>query len=68
MTAPVCRVIDESREPVRDAMVDLLLLGISLCVRFTDTLGDDARVAFVVAGVLAVLALHTRAALQEFGA
>ena len=68
MTAPVGRVVAESREPVRDAMVDLLLLGISLCVRFTDTLGDDARVAFVVAGVLAVLALHTRATLQEFGA
>ena len=66
MTAPVGRVIAESRKPVRDAMVDLLLLGVSFRVGFTNTLRDDARVAFVVAGVLAVLALHTRAALEEF--
>ena len=49
-------------------MIDLLLVGVGLGVGLADTFGDHARVALVVAGIFAVLALHASAALQEITA
>lgn len=59
MAAPVGRKIGKGLESVRDSVVDLLLLRVRLSIRLADTLGDNARVALCVAGVLAILALHT---------
>ena len=39
-------------------MIELLLVRVGLCIRFTDTFRDDLGVAFFVACVLAILALH----------
>lgn len=47
-------------------MVDLLLVGVGFVVCLTDTLGDNLRVAFLVASVLAIRALHTRSIFKEF--
>lgn len=49
-------------------MIDLLLIRISLRIGFTDALRNHAGVALRVAGVLAVLALHTGRVLQEVAA
>lgn len=49
-------------------MIDLLLIGISLRIGFTDALCNHAGVAFRMASVLAVLALHTGRVLQEVAA
>jgi hypothetical protein len=65
MTAPVGSHIRERLEPVRDTMVDLLLVRVGLGVALADALGDDARVALRVAGILAVFALHTGGIFQE---
>lgn len=46
-------------------MIELLLVRIGLCIRFTDTFRDDLRVTFFVARVLAILALHAGGILQE---
>lgn len=65
MTAPVGCEIGEGLEPVRNSVIDLFLLGVSLSIRLADTLGDDAGVALRVACILAVLALHARRVLEE---
>lgn len=49
-------------------MVDLLFVGVGLVVGLADTLGDNLRVAFAVAGVFAIRALHARSILEEFSA
>lgn len=49
-------------------MIDLLLIRISLRIGFTDALCNHAGVTFRVAGILAVLALHTGRVLQEVAA
>ncbi len=46
-------------------MVDLFLVRIGLVVRLADALCDDFRVAFCVAGVLTVCALHSSRVLKE---
>lgn len=46
-------------------MIDLLLVGVGFIVGLADTLGDDLRVAFTVASILAVRTLHTRSVLEE---
>lgn len=46
-------------------MVDLLLLGVGLGIRLADTFGNNAGVALRVAGIFAVLALHTGRVLEE---
>lgn len=65
VATPVRANIGELLETMRNAMIDLLLIRISLRVGFTDTLCNHAGVTFGVAGVLAVLALHTGRVLQE---
>ena len=58
MAAPIGPHIGKIFKSVRNTMVELLLVGVGLCVRFTDTFRDDLGVAFFVARVLAILALH----------
>lgn len=53
---------------MRDAVVDLLLVGIGFVVCLADAFGNNLRVAFAVASVLAVRTLHTRSILEEFSA
>lgn len=65
MTAPICCHIRVRKEPVRNSVVDLLLLRVRLSITLTDALGDDAGIAFGVAGVFAVFALHASRVLQE---
>ena len=66
MATPVRRDIGEAFETMGNAMVDLLLVGVGFVVCLTDTLGDNLRVAFFVASVLAIRALHTRSIFKEF--
>lgn len=68
MAAPIRRDIGERLEPVRNAVVDLFFVRIGFCIALADTLGDHARIAFGMAGVLAVFALHTRRVLEEISA
>lgn len=68
MTAPIGGHVGVGLETVRDAVVDLLLVGIRLGIALADTLGDDAGVALGVAGILAVLALHASRVLEEVAA
>jgi phosphatidylglycerophosphatase A len=65
MAAPVGRHVGEWLEPVRNAVVDLLLVRIRLSIALADTLGDNSRITLGVASVLAVLALHASRVLEE---
>ena len=67
MAAPVGSKIREALEPVGNSVVDLLFLGVGLCVGLADALGYNISVTFRVASVLAVLALHARRVLEEVG-
>lgn len=53
---------------MRDAMVDLLLVRIGFRVALADAFGDNASVAFGMASVLAILALHPCRVLEELAA
>lgn len=68
VAAPVGGDVGEALETVRNAVVDLLLVGVGLVVRLADTLGDDLLVALAVAGILAVRTLHARSVLEELSA
>lgn len=68
VAAPVGRDVGEALETVGNTVVDLLLVGVGLVVGLADTLGDNLRVAFAMAGVLAICALHTSSVLEEFSA
>ena len=59
MAAPICTHIGKLLETMRNAMVDLLFIWIGFVIRLADAFRDDFRVAFSVAGVLAIRALHT---------
>jgi len=65
MTAPIGADVGEVFEAMRNAVIDLLFVWISLVVRFTDTLCDDLRVAFGVADILAILAPHASRVLEQ---
>jgi hypothetical protein len=68
MTTPIGRDIGIPIPTMRDAVIDFLLVGVCLVVRFADTLRDDFRVALSVASVFAVGALHASSILQEVAA
>ena len=51
-----------------DTVVDLFFIRVRLCVGLADALGDHVSVAFCVARVLAVLALHASRVLEEVSA
>ena len=65
MAAPIGREVGKSIETMRDAMVDLFLLWVGLVVCFADTLGDHLGIAFAMASVFAVGALHSSGVFQE---
>lgn len=68
MTTPICTHIREIFKPMRNPVVQLLLVRICLCIRFADTFRDDLCAAFLMACVLAVLALHTGRILEKVAA
>lgn len=65
MAAPVGSDVGKGLEPVGNTVVDFLLVRIRLGVGLADALGDHARVAFSVACVLAVFALHAGRVFEE---
>lgn len=68
MAAPIGRDVGEGLEPVRNAVIDLFFVRIGFGVALADTLGDDARIALVVASILAVFALHASRIFEEISA
>lgn len=46
-------------------MVNLLFIGIGLIIGFANTLGDNLRVTFAMASVLAIGTLHSCCVFQE---
>jgi hypothetical protein len=65
VAAPVRGEVGEALETVRDAVIDLLLVGVGLVIGLADTFGDNLRVTFAVTGILAVCTLHARSILEE---
>lgn len=65
VTAPVGTHVGKGLETMRDAVVDLLLVGVGFGIGLADTLCDDARVALLVACQAAVRTLHTSRVLEE---
>ena len=59
MTAPIGAHIREGFESMGDTMVQFLFIWVGFCVGLAYTLGDHFPVALLVAGVFAILALHT---------
>lgn len=68
VTAPVGAHIREFLETMRDAMIDLFLVRVGLCIRLADTFGNDACVAFRVTSVFTIFTLHSRRVFEEFTA
>ena len=66
MAAPICPHIREILETMGNPMVELLFIRIGFRIRFADALCDDFGIAFLVASILAILALHTGGVLQKF--
>ena len=59
MTAPIGAHIRERFESMGDTMVQFLFIWVGFCVGLAYTLGDHFPVALLVAGVFAILTLHT---------
>lgn len=59
VATPICTHVRELFEAMRNTVIDLLLVWIRFCIGFAYTLGNDAGIAFRMASVLAILALHT---------
>lgn len=68
MATPVGRDVSEPFKPMRNAVVDFLLVGIGLVVGLANTLGDNLGVTFAMASILAVGALHPSCVFQEVAA
>lgn len=54
VTAPICAHVGKICEAMRDAMIELRLVWICLCVRLGNTLGHHFRVTLLVTSVFAV--------------
>lgn len=68
MAAPIGPHVGKVLESVRNAMIELLLIGIGFRIRLADTFCDDLGVAFLMTGIFAILALHTGRIFEEFSA
>lgn len=66
MATPIGGKVGKPFEAMRNAVVDLLFVGVGFVVGLADTLGDNLRVALFVTCVLAVGTLHTRSILEKF--
>ncbi len=60
MATPIRAHVREFLETVGDPMIDLLFVGISLCIRLADTFCDHLGITLRVTSIFAVLALHAR--------
>lgn len=67
VTTPVGTHIGEVFETMWNAVVEFCLIRIGLSIGLGDALCDDFGVALLVAGVVAVGALHAGCVLEEFG-
>ena len=65
MTTPICTDVREIIEAMRNAMVDLLFVWVRLVICLADAFCDDFRIAFGVAGVLAIRTLHAGRILEK---
>jgi hypothetical protein len=68
MATPISGNVGKPFKAMRDAVVDLLLVGIRLVVRLANTFRDNFGVALSVAGILAVGTLHSSSVFQEIAA
>lgn len=68
MTAPVCAHVAIHLEPMRDTMVELGLVRITLGVGLADTFCDDQRIALFVTHVFAISTLHASSILKKLPA
>lgn len=68
MATPICTHVREYFKAMRNPVVNLFLVWICFRVRLAYTLCDDLRVAFSVACIFAVRALHASRVLQELSA
>ena len=68
VAAPVGRHIRVRLEPVRNSVVDLLFIRISLGIALADAFRNDRRVTFSVTKILAIFALHACRVLKEVAA
>lgn len=65
MATPIGRDVGEILETMRDAVINFLLVGISLVVGFADTFRDHFGITLSMASVLAILTLHAGSIFQE---
>lgn len=68
MTAPIGTRIEKVSPAVRNAVIDLRLIGIRLSIGLRDTLRDNLRVALLVTREFTVGTLHTSRVLEEVAA
>lgn len=66
MTAPVGAHVGKVLETMRNSVVELCLVWIGLGVGLGDALCDDLGIAFLVASIVAVGALHACSILEKF--
>ena len=65
MTTPIGRDVGKSFETMRNAVVDLLLVGIGLIIGLANTLGDNLGITLAMASILAIGTLHASCVFQK---
>lgn len=65
MTTPIGAHVREVFEAMGNTMIQFLLIGVGLSVRFTDAFRDDLSIALFMTCILAIFALHAGRVLQE---
>jgi len=68
VTAPIGAHVRERFEAMRNAMIELLFGGIRVRVGLADTFRDHLGIAFLMACILAIFALHTSGIFEEVAA
>lgn len=68
MTTPVRAHIRKLFETMWNAMVNLLLIRICLCIGLAYTLGDYTGIALSVASIFTILALHASGVFEKLAA
>lgn len=65
MTAPACTHVAPGFKTVRYSVVQFGFVRVTFCIRLTNALGDDFRIASLVAHVFAICTLHARLVLEQ---
>lgn len=65
MAAPIGAHVGEWLKTMWDSMIDLLFIRIGFGIRLADALRNHLLVTTLVAGILAICALHTSRVLEE---